>query len=613
MQGSLLTTPFPEILRVIYNERRSGELIAKATVETANLEKHVCFERGQVVFASSNQPEDRIGETLVRYNKLTRQQLEQFFTQLPSGQRVGRALVEFGILSERELVNYVTLQFIDIIYSVFNWKTGNFQFNTGENLAPDELKMKFSTPTIILEGIRRLNDFDVIRKGIGSASKWLHTTTTGRSKIQAIAFNPVELSLMNMAKEPIDILKLLVNSKDRPEKILQSIYGLLVIGMLEQVDEPAQQEQPIFPGTDITPTEFEAIRQRIMSRDPRAILGVQPQNNINEVYEAYLQLATRFHPDKFANAPQQLKTEIEIIFNSINESYNYIRTAPVAPPPQAMQPIMPAPNTMPPPLQPQMQQPMMGYGMPGQGYYPQQSMQQPMQPQMAPQMPSPFAPQTPNAPLPNTRLQTGAARNIWQTGAVQQVPPQPGYATPNNYQPPQPQQGYYQPSNNPSVNPAINPLAQLQASKRSSITRAVSDELDYKGEKDKNPFAALQKKNMGADQAISEMLDYFDDRRAPLFTSDALSKLLRTKPPTTISQKELVETIINWARNKSSVMGWPIPIILLRVITLIKQAEQSQLIEDFDGANFYPNFINELANYCNPAEAEEFMRGLSSI
>lgn len=49
MQGSLLTTPFPEVLRVIYNERRSGELVAKTTVETSNLEKHVCFERGQVV------------------------------------------------------------------------------------------------------------------------------------------------------------------------------------------------------------------------------------------------------------------------------------------------------------------------------------------------------------------------------------------------------------------------------------------------------------------------------------------------------------------------------------------------------------------------------------
>ncbi|KAF0249081.1 MAG: hypothetical protein FD167_1521, partial [bacterium] len=196
----------------------------------------------------------------------------------------------------------------------------------------------------------------------------------------------------------------------------------------------------------------------------------------------------------------------------------------------------------------------------------------------------------------------GTVRNPWQTGAVPQVqvPPIGGYATP--------QQGGYYPQ---ASNPSINPLAQLQATKRSSITRAVSDEIEYKGEK--NPFSALQKKNLDVNQAISELLDYFDDRRAPLFTSDALSKLLRTKPPTHINQKELVETIINWARNKTAVMGWPIAIILLRVITLIRQAETSQLIEDFDGAVFYPGFIQELTNYCTPPEVEEFMRGLSSL
>lgn len=586
MQGSLSSVPLPEVLRVIYNERRSGELTVRRATESANIEKHVYFERGQVVFASSSQPEDRIGETLVRYNKLSREQLEQFFSQLPPGHRLGKALVDSGILSDRELLNYVTLQFIDIIYSLFTWKEGSYQFTSGENNAPDELKLKFSTPTIILEGMRRVNDFELVRRGIGSASKALHTTSAGRSKIQAIAFNPLELNLMNMAKEPVDLLRVLVNCKERPEKVLQSIYGLLVIGMLEQIDESqptsnaevVQQPTPLFAGSDVTTADVEVMRNRIISRDPRVILGVQPQNNINEVYDVYLKLATKFHPDKFVNVPKQLKTELEQIFNAINESYNFIRTAP-APAPAIM---APPPNTM--------QQP--NYGVPNSGYMPQQPMQQPMQ--------------SPAVPLPNTRLQTGAVRNPWQTGAVPQVPPTGagGYATP------QQGGGAYYPQ---QANPAINPLAQLQATKRSSITRAVSDELDYRGEKDKNPFSALQKKSMDVNQAISEMLDYFDDRRAPLFTSDALSKLLRTKPPMHITQKELVETIINWARNKTAVMGWPIAIILLRVITLIKQAETSQLIEDFDGAAFYPGFIQELTNYCSPPEIEEFMRGLSSL
>ncbi|KAF0247193.1 MAG: Zn finger domain-containing DnaJ-class molecular chaperone, partial [bacterium] len=215
MQGSLSSLPLPEILRVIYNERRSGELVVRRSTESANIEKHVYFERGQVVFASSSQPEDRIGETLVRYNKLSREQLNQVFSQLPSGQRLGKALVDSGILSDRELVNYVTLQFIDIIYSIFTWKDGTYQFTNGENNAPDELKLKFSTPTIILEGMRRVNDFELVRRGIGSAAKLLHTTTAGRSKIQAIAFNPLELNLMNMAKESIDLLRVLVQCKER--------------------------------------------------------------------------------------------------------------------------------------------------------------------------------------------------------------------------------------------------------------------------------------------------------------------------------------------------------------------------------------------------------------
>lgn len=594
MQGSLLSVPIPEVLRIIYNERRSGELIVKRSTENGNVEKHVYFERGQVAFASSSQPEDRIGETLVRYNKLNREQLNQFFSHLPPGQRLGKALVDSNILTERELVNYVTLQFIDIIYSLFTWKEGTYQFTSGENPAHDELKLKFSTPTIILEGMRRVNDFELVRRGIGSAAKLLHTTQAGRSKIQAIAFNPMELNLMNMAKEPVDLLRLLVNCKERPEKVLQSIYSLLVIGMLEQMEdtqtskaEVSQQVVALFPGSDLTQTDVEAIRNRILSRDPRIILGVQPHNNINEVYDVYLQLATKFHPDKFVNAPKQLKSELELIFNTINESYNFIRTSPIAPAPN------PAILAAPTPMQPQMHG---GYGA-NSGYLPQQPMQQPMQP---------MQPMQPSMPLPNTRLQTGAVRNPWQTGAVPQVQVPPvgagGYATP--------QQGGYYPQQS---NPALNPLAQLQSAKRSSITRAVSDEIEYKGEKEKNPFSALQKKNLDVNQAISELLDYFDDRRAPLFTSDALSKLLRTRPPVHITQKELVETIINWARNKSAVMGWPIAIILLRVITLIKQAETSQLIEDFDGATFYPSFIQELTNYCAPPEVEEFVRGLSSL
>src|SRR5262249_17260978 len=150
------------------------------------------------------------------------------------------------------------------------------------------------------------------------------------------------------------------------------------------------------------------------------------------------------------------------------------------------------------------------------------------------------------------RMQPAQQPN-WPTGNQQQYQPPPPAAY---YQQPPPPAAYYAQQQAPP--PPANPMAQFQpnAMKRSSITRAVSDELEYKGGSPEPQFAP-QRKGVDVEKAMSEMLDYFDDRRAPLFAADALTTLLRTKPPIHVGRREVVETIVTWARNKSSVMGWP--------------------------------------------------------
>ncbi|MEW6729985.1 MAG: DUF4388 domain-containing protein [Acidobacteriota bacterium] len=563
MQGNLSSFCLAEIFRTIYNERYSGELVLQHKTE----QKHIYFERGQVVFAASNKPEDRIGETLVRYRKLTREQIEEFVAQLPAGQRLGRALVEIGILNERELITYVTLQIIDIIYSLFNWSEGSYTFVEGEDRAPEELKMRFSTATLILEGIRRIDDFDILRRGIGDPARPLLPTAAGRAKLQAIAFSPLELSIINMVKEQTDLLKVIVSCKEKPEKVLQAIYGLLAIGILQQGEERLTGAVQTSPSAyEVTPalaaigidnqllTELQELKQRIETRDARVILNVTPDNNANQIYDAYLRLATRFHPDKFVNAPAQLKSDAEYVFAAINESYNVMRAniMPASPPiPQIG--VAPPPST---------------YGTPSTNY----------SPYTAP----------PTTPPANTGMR-GAASSPYST------PPPPS--------------SYYNP---PSTTTPANLMPQYQSGlKRSPITRAVSDEMDYNKRDQAQSLA--QRRTVDIERALHEMLDYFDDRRAPLFVAEALSTLLRTRPPFHVGRREVVETIITWARNKSSTQGWPIPQVLLRVLSLIKQAEQSQLIEGFDAAVFYPAFIQELAGYCTPPEADEFKRAAASL
>ncbi|MBL8149811.1 MAG: DUF4388 domain-containing protein [Blastocatellia bacterium] len=558
MQGRLSAYFLIDVLKTVYNERRSGELSLRRDA----VEKHIFFERGQAVFAVSNCPEDRLGEVLVRHRRLTEQQLKSYLAQVQPGQRFGQLLIDYGVITHRELINYVTLQISDIIRSVFNWTDGFYQFSDGDNRTPEDLQVRVSTATLILEAVRTIDDFDTIRRAIGNPALLL--VSTSRSKLQSIAFSSVELYILNTIKEPTDLLKLIVACKERPEKVLQAIYGLLSIGLIEQVDEETARiliAQPRTTGahqrfstggySTVNPllVEIEEMKRRIETRNPYVVLGTTPESSQADVYSSYVRLMTKFSPEKYTGLPAQLKTEVDQIFVAITESYNIIRNQSTS---QSLHypSSPPAYGAQPPSIIPPSQMPNIGMRSPS-AQYPPQNYQAP-----------PSYPQYP-------------------------YPPQPG-----------------------QMAQAPNPLIQAGGVKRTSITRAVSDELEYKGE---SSYGTAIPRQIDVEQAMSEMLDYFDDKRAPLFASDALSLLLRTKAPVKVERRKVVETIVNWARNKSAVMGWSLPSILVRVIGLIKQAESAQLIESFDGKLFYPGFIQEIAGYCSPMEAEEFMRGVSGL
>ena len=78
-------------------------------------------------------------------------------------------------------------------------------------------------------------------------------------------------------------------------------------------------------------------------------------------------------------------------------------------------------------------------------------------------------------------------------------------------------------------------------------------------------------------------------------------------------QTRLVETVLMWARQKASLTGRPIHEVLIDVLSSIKHAEQARVLQDFDPNIFYGTFIRELASYCPPNEAQDFLTKVGSI
>ena len=143
-------------------ERLNGRL----TFRRGLIRKVIYFENGAPVLASSNLPDDRMGEMLARQGRLTREQRIRGSRLLEStGRRMGSVLVELGALKEGELAPLVQRHFEEIIYSVFAWPetpppgeepdAGEWTLGP-ERVAADELiRLDQPAPALIMEGIRR--------------------------------------------------------------------------------------------------------------------------------------------------------------------------------------------------------------------------------------------------------------------------------------------------------------------------------------------------------------------------------------------------------------------------------------------------------------------------
>lgn len=162
LRGDLGSFSIADILTLLNMSRRTGLLRCHRQSE----EKGIYWANGDITFAVSNLPEDSLGEFLVERGRLSRAQLEQASQRVNATTRLGKVLVRDGLLTPRDLWWAVQTQVQEIIYSLFQWREGAFEFEEGVQSEFEKIQSASSTQNIIMEGIRRLDEWSRIRERI---------------------------------------------------------------------------------------------------------------------------------------------------------------------------------------------------------------------------------------------------------------------------------------------------------------------------------------------------------------------------------------------------------------------------------------------------------------
>jgi uncharacterized protein DUF4388 len=159
LNGDLSAINLADVYNLLGMSKKTGVLKLTRGAETRALH----WELGEIVFARSNSVRDSLGNFLVRKGIITPEQNAVSASKIDETTRHGKVLVRMGFITADQLLWAVKQQVLEIVYSLFHWRTGLFEFVEGVTDAKEKITLSMSTTKVIMEGIHRLDEWAKIR------------------------------------------------------------------------------------------------------------------------------------------------------------------------------------------------------------------------------------------------------------------------------------------------------------------------------------------------------------------------------------------------------------------------------------------------------------------
>jgi hypothetical protein len=168
--GSLASLTVAEVVHFVFSSLKTGVLLLAFGEKDARPDeperlrrKSIYFRDGQVVFASSSEPRDRLGPVLEEAAVVDAAELARCSRLVQSGRPLGQVLVDEGVLTSGQLYEAIGVQVKRIFLEAFVEVGGEFAFLEGPLDDQSQVKLPERTRDLILQGMKRLEESELRR------------------------------------------------------------------------------------------------------------------------------------------------------------------------------------------------------------------------------------------------------------------------------------------------------------------------------------------------------------------------------------------------------------------------------------------------------------------
>lgn len=234
LRGNLKDFSLPDVFQLVTFSRKTGVLrIARAD----GAEGTVWFRDGEVFFASSNWHSELLGERLVKAQRITAQALRRALelrgAEPEDGRRLGQILIDEGYITDKVLEAFVSEQIQETIFDLMRWDEGDFDFEAMPDVVDEDIGLAVSIENVVMEGSRRLEEWNRIRKKIPSMDVVFKMATAPGEGTFEISLKPIEWQLLLLIDGTRSVADLAVTTNRTDFDVARIIYGLFSAGLLE--------------------------------------------------------------------------------------------------------------------------------------------------------------------------------------------------------------------------------------------------------------------------------------------------------------------------------------------------------------------------------------------
>ncbi|EPX62595.1 hypothetical protein D187_008783 [Cystobacter fuscus DSM 2262] len=238
LSGDASGFPLSDLIAFLSQSRWSGIV----RVQAPSGERSVVMREGEVRGATSDVAADRLGEVLVRLGYVDRAQLEAVLREQPPS-KIGRTLVERGLLQAHDLFRCVTHQVSEIFHSIVLCREGSFFLV--DQPVEDKLghNIQLSTQSLLMDSIRKIDELAHFRKRIPHSRLYVLRKGPTFAKLE-----PDEDRVLGLVDGRRTLLELGQASRLSEFDVTKVVYGLLEGGFVSLSDKALGSPVPSMSG-----------------------------------------------------------------------------------------------------------------------------------------------------------------------------------------------------------------------------------------------------------------------------------------------------------------------------------------------------------------------------